>query len=140
MIQSYFQRFARVPEHGPDVIILDTSGFVKPLLKKIELLPGITWDDEDVIHRVMGYICYESKALEELSYSCLDLVERAGGTPFEKEAVVVANALAELGAHLYEQLSYLQAYTRGYLFYQFRGWAGSDMVLKRFEVDVDPND
>lgn len=140
----------------PLVCILDTREQIRPLLLKLQLIPGLSWDDTDIIQRVMQSIQLEHRALSQLHDDCLALVARMTGsthydmvatpqgwqrvarssdgvTPWLNESVQIANALAELGSHLYYQLRSLGMYQNGYLYYQFRQWLGLDMVLERFE-------
>lgn len=149
------------------MVILNTRDAILPLLGQISKIPGITWDDTDVVELVMQYIAYEKTALADLHDKCLDLVSRATGCrrfdamvspqgwkrvatnpytqlvegypggvgdPWVNETTQIANALFQLGTHLFTTLRMLGLYTNGYLYYQFKAWLGHDMLLQRFEV------
>lgn len=147
----------------PKVCILDTREQIWPLLLKLRLIPGLEWDDTDIIQRVMQSIQLEHRALSQLHDDCLGLVARMtgsvsfdmvatphgwkrvarsddGSVPWLNETVQIANALAQLGAYLYYQFRSIGLYQNGYLYYQFREWVGLDMMLQRFEPLSNPEE
>lgn len=152
---------AENPLDVPDLLILDTRERVAPILKTIQHIPGLEWDDTDAIQTVLQCIQYENTAMSDLQDKCWQIVAQATGhqAAYQThsgpaaglyaiaqmgERVTEANSqmqlaqlLFELGSQLYAMLRGLGCYTSGYLFYQFKDWVGLDMRLVRFEVDTE---
>jgi hypothetical protein len=145
------------------LVILDTREQIRPLMTKLQLIPGLEWDDTDIVQRVLQSIQMERRAMHQLHDDCLELVSRTTGSrafdmvatpqgwlrvarsdcgevPWLNETVQIANALADLGAHLFHMLRSLGLYQQGYLRYQFKQWLGLDMVLERFELMRNPEE
>lgn len=79
MTHSFFDLYAPARPQQAGRLILDTREKIRPLLKQIQQIPGLTWDDTDVIQRVMCSIQYEHRALSQLHEDCMVLVGRATG-------------------------------------------------------------
>lgn len=163
-----------------ELLILDTREKIQPYMKAAAAIPGLEWDETELIQTVFQCIQYEGTALSQLHDKCLQLIASACGmslserltsaqgwrrvalnpydqletsfrhvrevwqaenptsnTPWLNETVQVANILSELGMYLYTTLRSLGCYTNGYLFYQFKDWVGYDMLLVRFEPDLE---
>lgn len=161
MTRSYYEDFGPPSLRVQDLVIMDTHVRIEPLLRAIAKVPGISWDETEVIQTVMQCIQYEHRALSALHDKCLQLVGQCTGTsrydmvvspegwkkvgysrdpdasvPWLNESVQIAGLLTELGMFLFTTLRMMGCYTNGYLFYQFKDWLGYDMVLQRFEVDT----
>lgn len=163
MTPSFFATYGAPSLQLPQVVVLDTRERIRPLMLKLQLIPGLEWDDSDIIQRVMQSIQYEHRALSQLHDDCLQLVARLTGSksydmvatahgwqrvarsdeqevPWLNETMQIANALAELGSNLFYQLRSLGMYHRGYLQYQFKQWVGMDMALQWFEPLRNPEE
>jgi hypothetical protein len=105
MTRSYFEEFGPPSVRTDLLLVLDTREKIKPLLKAIQAVPGISWDDTDVIQRVMQSIQIESRALSQLHDDCLQLVARCTGTRrYDKTISPTGWKAVALGYSAYEQL------------------------------------
>lgn len=123
----------------PNRLLLDTTELTDEMWSKVQALPMLSWEKDDVVEFLLGCLMYEKEAQLELGYSCLELVSRTLGREFEQHSRVVAHAVVEMGTQVLQQLQLLRAYHRGYLFYQFSGWVGRDILLEKFQVDFEPD-
>lgn len=94
-------------------------------------MPFYNWDRNQMAEYLMCGLAYEDKVEEQMANQCIDIVADFSGTPFEDDAVMLANLLNRAGEDIYLQLQELDAYTNGYLYYGFRGWCGDDIMLGR---------
>lgn len=77
----------------PELVILDTRERMQPILKAIQKIPGLEWDDTDVIQTVMQAIQYENTAMSDLHNRCLGIVRQATGlSALEPAALSTKNA------------------------------------------------
>ena len=95
---------------------MDTSEPLSELLRVTERLPVLAWERDDMVHFVLGLIAYKEKAMLEMGYGCLELVQQAMGTDLSEDMVSATNAVSSFAQSLYHQLCVLQAYQSGYLF------------------------
>lgn len=79
---------AQNPLEIPQLVILDTRERMQPILKAIQSIPGLEWDDTDVIQTVMQAIQYENTAMSDLHNRCLGIVRRATGLSALEPAVL----------------------------------------------------
>lgn len=103
MTRSFYEEYGPPSLQAEQLIVLDTREKIKPLLKAISTVPGITWDDTDVIQRVMQSIQIENRALGQLHDDCLQLVARCTGSlGYDRHASAVGWRRVALSA--YDQL------------------------------------
>ena len=143
---SFFHKFSQARDQAPPhYVILDISQHTTELRSKLKELPGSdveypnepyrNWDEDQIMEMIIGYLSYKENAKMELAIECMEIVRQALHGAFEEYAVVLGNAIEAFGEALYEQLSQHEIYQNGYLFYQFHGWAGRDIILERFSRD-----
>jgi hypothetical protein len=133
----------------PRYIILDISQHTTALRSRLRCMPGYceveyegvpnrNWTEEQIMEMIFGWITYRHEAELQLDYECMSIVDQALGGAFENYADMLARAIADFGKVLLEQLLQFEVYQKGYLFYQFAGWAGRDIILERLHRDQIP--
>jgi len=95
-------------------------------------MPFYSWTRDQIAETLVSSLTYESKAIDQLANTATDIVIEFMDTAFEDDAVRLANLIQAIGNHMFEQLQQFNAYTNGYLFYQYHGWCDADIVLGRF--------
>ena len=113
-------------------MIVPTSELFGQFFEAVSHMPFYTWDKDQMAEYLLAPLTYESKVCEALVNNSADIVMNFMGTPFEDDAVELANMLNRTGEHIYNELVNAGAYQNGYLFYQYHGWCGLDLVLGRF--------
>ncbi len=113
-------------------MILPTSDHFSAFFQAVDHMPFYVWNRDQMAEYLLTPLAYESRVATELVNNSADIVMDFMGTPFEDQATELANLLNRTGEHIFNELQIAGAYQNGYLFYQYHGWCGLDLVLGRF--------
>lgn len=136
----YYPNQTRIPIRQPEHIILDTAPLIKRLRAETAKLQEVDAEETEIIELVIQALMFRLTAHEELDYSCMEVVQKYLGcsiaTPYFKSSFMcdieeIVKAIRAFGLALYDELERLDAYTNGYLFYQYLQMTGADVVLVR---------
>lgn len=125
---SCFQGHQR-PIIERDVIILNTSDVIKTLRLKTSRLKELDADEDHLLQLVVEALGYEKTAQMEIAYGCMDVIRQYLDVLCDEEFSVIAEALFIFGDALFAELKRVNAYRKGYLFYQYMQTLGNDIVL-----------
>lgn len=128
----------------PVYLVLDTGEELFKLRKQTEHFDFLFPNDKRLAEMLVQTLAYQKDAEHELSFMCLDQAYDIYGTGImevgpSKTFEQVSGLLHRFGMHLFHQVLANKLYRNGYLPYSVHGLIGADVVLRRLELDVDPN-
>ncbi|EKD22622.1 MAG: hypothetical protein ACD_84C00035G0002 [uncultured bacterium] len=110
-------------------LILDTGEAVSELRRAITGLPNFTADEESIMKLIFSLLKDEVKAEENVAYEFLDIVSGSRETEYEDDMVRIVKAMMLFAIIAHSQLRFLNAYTKGQLFFRFACTINADVML-----------
>lgn len=111
-------------------MILNTATLIKKLRQEIKDLDA---EEHDIVTSVLEALMFHNNAQMELAYSVNNIIAQRMGIESVEYFRPVIDAIEEFGQKLFDELTRLNAYRNGYLFYQYMQMLNADMVLVRLQ-------
>jgi hypothetical protein len=122
----------------PDAIILNTQSLVVSFRKSIRQLKHEHLRDELVdkevhlLESIIQSLQFDNRVELELRCGSMDVVRCEFDIHNNEDLIIITEAVVELGYGIYCELQRLRAYQQGYLYYQYHGMDGYDIIMARF--------